>query len=117
MKKQKKKTRKEIFNTPGGDGKSARKSSLSDLFRFCCQMFSLGDDESVSDNIGWVGLGQAVVCHVFASLMGPPGIHPIRPRCRGTTSHGGRPCRVFMCLRSPASRLEAQSHCCYCLML
>ena len=84
------------------------KCALSDLFRFCCQMFNLGGGESVSDDIRWVGLGWAIVCHVFALLMGPPGVHPIRPRHRGTTSHGGGPCRVFMHLRSPVNRLELQ---------
>ena len=46
------------------------KCALSDLFRFCCQIFNLKGDESVSDDIGQVGLGWAVVCHVFALLMG-----------------------------------------------
>ena len=86
------------------------KCALSDLFRFCCQMFNLGGDEPDSDDIGRVGLGRAVVCRFFAPLMGPPRSRPIKPRRGWATGRGGRPCRGVTCLRSPAGRLEAQSH-------
>ena len=83
------------------------KCALSDLFRICCQIFNLRGDEPVSDDIRQVGLGWAIVCHVFTLLMGLPGNHPIKPRCRWTMGHGGRPCRVLTHLRLPVGRLEA----------
>ena len=67
------------------------KCALSDLFRFCCQIFNLGGDEPDSDDIGRVGLRQAIVYCFFAPLMGPPRNRPIKPRCGWTTGCGGRP--------------------------